>query len=132
MATSKRLNLAGYIRVFLAYSFLIIEPILRILFAILPLRILADFARSRVAAVFGPPLKDPNSPSNEKEITESKFLTLHSTEDFLNYWFVDIGDNELMPHLVGGFLLKLTMLPLKMDTFFHFIVFLARGLSTQM
>ena len=74
-----RLSLAAYMRVFLAYSFLIVEPMLRILFAILPLRFVADFVRNRVASLSTPTLDDK---------VESNFLKLHSTQDFASHWYV--------------------------------------------
>ncbi len=80
-----RLSLADYLRVFFAYAFLFCEPLLRLVFAILPLRYITDLVRKRLALMFGPKQEDDEAARLSKRV-EQTFLNLHTTEEFASYW----------------------------------------------
>jgi lysosomal acid lipase/cholesteryl ester hydrolase len=80
-----RLSLSDYVRIVLAFSFLLVEPMLRILFAVLPLRWVSDKIRKQLESMIGPH-REPDSNSNLSTKQEQLFLNMRSTEDFANYW----------------------------------------------
>ncbi|KAJ3164652.1 cholesterol esterase [Irineochytrium annulatum] len=81
-------------RLFLAFAFLITEPILRIVFAIFPLRYLADVVRRAFQRPLrpSPPIIVPAAArrvptSAEVEMKAEKQVEhLHNTEDFVRFW----------------------------------------------
>ena len=68
-----RLSFADYIRVSLAFAFIIIEPIVRILFAVIPISIFL-----RILRKIWPP-KETNEAATPVDF-------LQTTEDFVRYW----------------------------------------------
>jgi hypothetical protein len=86
-----RLSLSDYTRLVFAFLFLLLEPILRILFAILPLRWVVDRIRKQLSTLFGP-LTEPNE--EQKKLgwilspkVEQAFLEMRSTEDIVTFWY---------------------------------------------
>ncbi|TPX47316.1 hypothetical protein SeLEV6574_g02724 [Synchytrium endobioticum] len=91
-----RLSLVDYVRVFLAFVFIIIEPILRLLFAVLPVSIFLSVLRK-----IWPP-KETNEAATPVDF-------LQTTEDFVRYWGFPFE-----PHYVttrDGYILCLHRIP---------------------
>ncbi|KAJ3312791.1 hypothetical protein HDV04_002756 [Boothiomyces sp. JEL0838] len=79
-----RLNLSDYVRIVLAFTILIFEPILRIVFAILPLRWVVDNFVKRISGLFGPSQEE--HVTGKTKTVEAVFNQLNSTEEFVNFW----------------------------------------------
>ncbi|KAJ3146704.1 hypothetical protein HK101_002297 [Irineochytrium annulatum] len=80
-----RISILDYTRLFLAFTFLITEPLLRIAFAIFPLRYLADVIHRALQPP--PPATKRNLTSAEVEQKAEKHVEhLTNTEDFVRFW----------------------------------------------
>lgn len=84
--TWKLMTIEGYFRIILAYAFLFLEPVLRVLFSILPLRLVAETVRESLAMTFGSGHVHGDALKLSSEV-EVEFLELHSTEDFISHWY---------------------------------------------
>jgi lysosomal acid lipase/cholesteryl ester hydrolase len=103
-----RLSLADYVRIILAFSFLLLEPILRILFAILPLCWVSDTLRKQLERLIGPPQENEgNLGLTLKE--QQTFLQFRSTEDFVNHWGFPFQTHFLTTK--DGYILSLHRIP---------------------
>ncbi|KAI8853606.1 Alpha/Beta hydrolase protein [Chytridium lagenaria] len=93
-----RLSITDYTRLLFAFAFLIAEPILRLVFAILPLRFLADVIRRGFHQIFSSNKKGiagttqsasvgvSSLISDAEDKTDKQIQHLHTTEDFVRIW----------------------------------------------
>lgn len=84
-----RLSLSDYLRIILAFAFLICEPILRIVFAILPLTWASEKVSKQLGKSFGPTseIKELNKNGTFQDLDNDKeaFLKLHTTEQLVQH-----------------------------------------------
>lgn len=85
-----RLRFSDYLRLFLAVTILIFEPILRFVFAIFtPLRYIVDWLRRfLVPKQFEAKLEQPHAPGEAHDKAEKILEGLNSTEEFARFWCV--------------------------------------------
>ncbi|KAI8913667.1 Alpha/Beta hydrolase protein [Gorgonomyces haynaldii] len=102
-----RLRLQDYFRLLLAFIVLLLEPLFRFVFAILPpLKWLVESARTKIP-LFKP--YEPTENTADAKIRESALANLSSTEDFIRFW-----NFPFQPHYVttrDGFILSLHRIP---------------------
>ena len=78
-----RLSFADYIRLVFAFSIMIFEPVLRVIFAVLPLKWLVDYTRKRLDS-FGHKQTATKFLTNKR--TENELLKLSTTHEFATFW----------------------------------------------
>jgi lysosomal acid lipase/cholesteryl ester hydrolase len=83
-----RLSLADYVRIILTYTFLVLEPMLRLIFAVLPLRWVIDKIYNQLKELLqeNRSSTECNNLSSAANKVESFFLRLHTTDAFADYW----------------------------------------------
>jgi lysosomal acid lipase/cholesteryl ester hydrolase len=107
-----RLSLWDYFRIIITYSILILEPIFRFIFSVVPLGWLFSKTHGHFSEILAQKINKDNFPivsSAASAKLESFFLSLHSVQDFADYW----GYN-LQTHYVtttDGYILALHRLP---------------------
>ena len=114
-----RISISDYVRIVAAYAFIIFEPILRILFRILPLRGVASkvFASVNYWLKPQPSMSELDLLEGERVIrnVENALLKMSSVDDFADYWFRKLTRGfSLQTHYItttDGYILAAHRLP---------------------
>jgi hypothetical protein len=92
-----RLSLAEYVRLFFALALITIEPLLRVLFALVPpLKWVVDRACTRIKIYYQKPGLVKSISNEVKPLLDIDGMTeVHTTEDFIRFW-----EYPFQPHFI--------------------------------